>query len=173
MLARNRLLLGSPLVKEINKPRMVKAAFLSLMDSQRKRKWSMMNDFLSSKTGSVTGRPFCWFRVCRKIQGFLTAPLPIMIPSQPVSAFIRSAAVASLTSPLPITGILTVALTFLIHDQSAGVEKLWVANLGWTVIASAPQSSAIWATSQATGSRGDHPARIFIVRGRGQDLRTA
>ena len=81
-----------------------------------------MNCHCSSRLGAASTSPVaCQCLISRKIHGADIAARPIMIPATPDP--IRSANVnASLTSPLPITGIFTLAATSAMTSQSAAPE---------------------------------------------------
>ena len=68
-------------------------------------------------------------------------------------------------SPFPMIGIERDSLTSLIIDQSALSPYLCSLVLGWTVIADAPASSTIPATSRALMQLLSHPLLIFAVTG--------
>ena len=68
-------------------------------------------------------------------------------------------------SPLPITGMFNASFTSLIIDQSAFSPYLCSLVRGCTVIAEAPASSTIPATSRALMHVLSHPLLIFAVTG--------
>ena len=88
-----------------------------------------------------------------------------MTKSTPVSSYILLQETASMTSPLPMTGMDTASFTLRIISQSAlGAYICWRVR-PWMHSAAAPFSSMILANSTALTEFSSQPLRNFTVTG--------
>ena len=94
--------------------------------------------------------------ISANIFGFPSAPRPIITASTPVWSILLYELIST-TSPLPITGIFTLALTFAIVSKSTAPEYICSLVLPCIVIALAPASSQILATCTAMFSFSANP----------------
>src|SRR6185295_4078255 len=110
------------------------------------RKWPRIRSRRSASDGSVMAPgppPDMRTAIWRNSQGLRVAPRPTMTPSQPVASRMRSASSGSLTSPLPITGICSVSLSFARCVQSASPVNIWRAVRACIATAATPFASHI------------------------------
>ena len=97
--------------------------------------------------------------------GFPNTPRPIATASQPVVSNMALKSATLFTSPLPITGILTAALTSLMYDQSAFPSYICARVRPCKQIALAPAASINFANSTQLMECASQPSRNFTVTG--------
>lgn len=78
----------------------------------------------------------------RNTHGLPSAPRPTITAAQPVCAYIRAAEAASVTSPLPTTGMPTARTTSAMPSRSAFPAYICARVRPWTVRKAAPARSA-------------------------------